>query len=272
MTFKRPPVVETVLGIQFERLSGLTNAHLGAFWHTRQASWPQVNDAPPLEEQFETFGEQSAWARALRLRLTQSPSARVQMRNETGDRMVQIQNCRLDYNWIARPQQDYPRYRTVRPEFDELLQAFAQFVGEHALGTLSPTQWEVTYVNHILKGTAWNEPQDWPEVIRSLPAMTSAPPETRLEGFGAHWHYEIEPRRGRLHVELQHAVVEQPEKREALVMKLTARGPIGEDEDPNEAIDQGLNLGHNVIVSAFRDLTSQQAHDYWNMENQYAER
>ncbi|MFW6155114.1 MAG: TIGR04255 family protein [Planctomycetota bacterium] len=271
VAFKRPPVVETVLGIQFERLRGLTNAHLGAFWQSMQAAWPRVNDAPPLEEQFETFGERGAWARALRLKLTQSPSARVQMRNERGDRMVQVQNCRLDYNWIARPEQAYPRYRTVRPEFDESLEAFRQFVSKYSLGALTPNQWEVAYVNHILKGTVWNDPQDWPEVLRSLPGLAAGPQRTKLESFGGHWHYEIEPQVGRLHVEIQHSVVEEPAKEEALVMKLTARGPIDAKEDPNGAIDRGLNLGHDVIVSAFRDVTSPQAHQYWNRENQYAQ-
>lgn len=267
VTFRYPPVVETVLGVQFERLRGLTNAHLGAFWERRKKTWPHANDAPPLDEQFETFGKQAGWNRAIKLKLTQAPSSRLQIRNAAGDRMVQLQNCRLDYNWIGQPGEEYPRYRTVRPEFDQVLIKFRELVAEHELGVLVPNQWEVTYVNHMPRGTVWRDPQDWPAIFRSLPGLAVVPEGTDLEGFGAHWHFEIRPQRGRLHVELQHAYVEAPERREVLAMKLTARGPTRKEGDVVAAIDEGLNLGHEVIVTSFEELTSRQAHGYWNREN-----
>lgn len=266
VTFKHPPVVETVLGVQFQRLQGLTNAHLGAFWQERRADWPRIDDAPPLEEQFEAFGKQLGWNRAVHLKLTQAPSARVQMRNAEGDRMVQLQNCRLDYNWIG-PEQAYPRYRTVRPEFDRVLGEFRNLIAEHSLGELVPTQWEVTYVNQMPRGGLWNEPEEWTDLFTGLPGLATTPEGMKLEGFGGHWHFEIEPQRGRLHVELQQAFIGGcDEKQEVLVMRLTARGPLQNDQEPVTTIDAGLNLGHDTIVTSFRDLTSRRAHDYWNRE------
>jgi len=259
-------VVETVLGIQFERLPGLTNAHLGAFWERTRSDWPHVSDAPPLDEQFETFGRQPAWNRAIHLRLTQAPAARLQMKNATGDRMVQLQNCRLDYNWIGLPDCEYPRYRIVRPEFDSVLGDFAALVADRGLGALVPTQWEVTYVNHMPKGSVWEGPEEWPLVFRSLPGLAAVPAGMRLEGFGGHWHFEIKPQRGRLHVELQHAFVGGAEKVEALVMKLTARGPVDAQERSIAAASECLDLGHDAIVTAFEQLTSERAHEYWNRQ------
>ena len=32
--YEHPPVVETVIGVQFDSLPELRNAHLGAFWKT----------------------------------------------------------------------------------------------------------------------------------------------------------------------------------------------------------------------------------------------
>lgn len=270
VTFKNPPVVETVLGIQFERLPGLTNAHLGAFWQQRKSEWPQISDAPPLEEQFEAFGKQPEWHRAIHLKITQAPSARLQMRNAAGDRMIQLQNCRLDYNWIGQHGQEYPRYRTVRPEFNDVLTDFDKLVAEHNLGDLVPNQWEITYVNHIPKGEVWSEPGEWANLF-NLSGLAVVPEGLRFEGFGGHWHFEIEPQRGRLHVAVRHAFIGNTEKKEALVMNLTARGPIAKNQDTITAIDEGLNLGHDMIVKSFRDLTSQQAHDYWNRENHDAD-
>ena len=121
VSFERPPVVETVLGVQFAKLPNFSNAHLGAFWASLGADWPHVKDVPPLEEQFETFGESSVWASQMRLKLTQSPAVRFQISNAAEDRMVQIQNGRLDYNWLSQSGSNYPRYKNVRPDFDNTL-------------------------------------------------------------------------------------------------------------------------------------------------------
>ena len=51
-----PPVVETILGVQFDPLASWRNAHLGVFWKTLNTDdWPNVSDAPPLQPQFERF-------------------------------------------------------------------------------------------------------------------------------------------------------------------------------------------------------------------------
>jgi len=59
--FERPPVNETVLGVQFDPLPRLSSAHLGAFWASLGTDWPVVNDAPELEQQFERFGKGEQW-------------------------------------------------------------------------------------------------------------------------------------------------------------------------------------------------------------------
>ena len=68
--YNDPPVVETVLGVQFDRLPGFKNAHLGAFWKTLNAAeWPVVQDAPPLAPQFERFDKSVRWAKGVQLQL-----------------------------------------------------------------------------------------------------------------------------------------------------------------------------------------------------------
>ncbi|HDY66122.1 MAG TPA: TIGR04255 family protein [Phycisphaerae bacterium] len=265
ISFKNPPVVETILSIQFERLRGLKSVHLGAFWQQRKGEWPQISDAPLLDEKFETFGKQPAWNRAIQLRLTQEPNARIQMRNIRGDRMIQLQNCRVDYNWIGKPGKPYPRYKKVRLEFDDVLGDFMKMIKEDKLGEVVPNQWEVTYVNYIPKETIWTNAEEWPTIFNSLPGLAVTPTGTRFEGCGGHWHFEIEPKRGRLHVELQHAYVGAEEKKETLVLKLTARGPIDKEKDSKISIDEGLNLGHDIIVQSFFDITSKPAHEYWKV-------
>ncbi len=267
VSFNRPPVIETVLGVQFERLPGLTNAHLGAFWASIKEDWPRITDAPRLDDQFEEFGKRIHWAHGIKLQVSQQILARVQIKNEAEDRMIQIQNCRLDYNWLGhRKRKEYPRYSKIKPEFEQALKQFRNFITETGMGELVPNQWEITYVNHVPKGTVWETPEEWGKVFRSLPGLAVVPGGTQLEGLGGYWHFEIIPQRGRLHVELKHGYLSSSEHEEVLIMKLTARGPIDSSDDPDAGIDKGLNLGHETIVTSFRDLTSPESHEYWNRE------
>src|ERR1035437_8819995 len=101
-SFKKPPVIETAISVQFKSVDGLTNAHLGLFWdrHLREA-YPKVVDAELITPQTEVFGENIR--RRLRLpsfRIGPSEAAmRLQMISEDDQTMVQIQNGRLVFTW-----------------------------------------------------------------------------------------------------------------------------------------------------------------------------
>lgn len=261
--FERPPVVETVVGVQFAQVQGLTTSHLCAFWKALGDEWPTIDFKPPMDDQYETFGEKT-WAHA-QLKFTPMTIPRLQIKYKTGDRMIQVQNTRFLYNWLGLGSGKYPRYHTAtRPQFDKEWAGFQQFLSERGLGALSPSQWETTYVNHLPKGTVWEEPQDWCELFCGLPGVGAIRKGDglSLESAGGQWHFEIEPQRGRLHVELQHGRVDASGK-EVLTMKLTARGAIVSDGDSAMDLETGLDLAHITIVEAFRDLTSNTARQYW---------
>lgn len=266
-SFRKPPVIEAVLGVQFHPLPGLTNGHLGAFWKHLQAAaqsdgerWDCPSDASTIEPAFERFEEERSWSRPpATLRLTQDPSCRLQIRNTTADAMVQVQNGRLHYNWIGRGGQDYPRYGFVRPAFDQVYAGFRQFLSGENLGPISPNQWEVTYVNHIPRGSVWNDPTDWAKLFNGLIGSARRITEVRLESLAGAWHFEIPEKRGRLHVDLKHAKLTDTVTNEVLRLTLTARGPI----DQKACLSEGLDLGRRVIVLTFWDITSKEAHDFW---------
>jgi uncharacterized protein (TIGR04255 family) len=275
-TFRKPPVVETVLGVQFDPLPKFQNAHLGAFWRhllvravgagdSDAHRWINVNDAPPIEPAYERFEDERNWGPELTLRLTADVACRLQIRNADGSAMVQVQNGRLHYNWIGQAGEQYRRYAIVRPVFDMIYGEFLQFVQSEALGDVRPNQWEVTYVNHIPKGTVWGDPSDWPKLFVGLPGVWAAPSSVQLESVGGSWHFEIPPQRGRLHVDLKHAKTQQTAPQEILRLTLTARGPIGKEGGMKLA--EGLDLGRRAIVLTFREITSSQAHAYWKLES-----
>jgi uncharacterized protein (TIGR04255 family) len=251
--------------VQFDPLPKLTNAHLGAFWTGLGANWLQVSDAPPLEPQFEKFGDSGSWSRVgVRLTLAQVAPTRVQIRNADGDRMIQIQNGRLHFNWLGQGCTAYPRYEAVRKDFDETLAQFKEFLAREGLGELRPNQWEVTYVNQFPKNTVWKSPDDW-RFFRPLQSIQGLNQSVQLESFGGEWHFEISPQRGRLHVKWQHGCQSDPMEQELIVLTLTARGPLPATAEAKGTLGEGLDLGHATIVRTFRDLMTDEANSYWGL-------
>jgi uncharacterized protein (TIGR04255 family) len=239
------------------------NAHLGAFWKSLEGDWNTVEDAPSLEPQLESFKEVPEWG-AIKFRLTRDISSRLQIRNTEKDRMIQVQNGRLHVNWLGHDGGEYPRYAKVRGLFDSAFNWFSKYVRDAGLGEIRPNQWEVTYVNRIQKGTVWNSPDDWSfyRPLRTLDGLESI----KLESVSGEWHFQILDRRGRLHAQFQHVRNPDDSTADAIVLNLTARGSVGSTE--NElSLDHGLDLGHEIIVTNFRHLMSDQANLYWGLQN-----
>ncbi|MBI4716804.1 MAG: hypothetical protein HY763_03290 [Planctomycetes bacterium] len=270
-SFRHPPVVETVLGVQFARIDGFTNAHLGAFWkylvnelEGGPRDWLRTSDAPPLPDTFETFGASDKWTAALAASVAQSDAPRrLQIRNATNDRMIQVQSTRLHYNWVGTAGDTYPRYTRIRPEFDRVLSSFGAYLRGESLGELRANQWEVTYVNHIPKGSVWDNPGDWSGLFPTLPGPAASISTASFESFGGQWHYEICPKLGRLHVDIRHGRRNTVKQEELLVMTLTARGPV----DESVPLNRGLELGHETIVRSFAELTAPEAHAVWEINH-----
>jgi uncharacterized protein (TIGR04255 family) len=262
-SYDKPPVVETVMGIQFEPILGFTNGHLGLFWARLggRKEWPTAKDVPPLGQEFERFGDEQEWAplETIKFGVSGVPTSRLQLRKSSRDRMIQIQNGKLIYNWIGTEGAEYARYEKVRPEFDAIRKSFEEFLADQELHPMTPNQWEVTYVNHMPKGTVWNDASDWNKVLtfHAVPPMSMN--KCRLEDLGGQWSYEIEPRQGRLHMQLRHGW--HLKRVEMLMLNLTARGPFKESD-----VDAGLNLGHEIIVKTFTELASPEARKYWGQE------
>src|SRR5205807_662628 len=94
----------------------------------------------------------------LQLETTPLP-ARFWFMNEARTTLVQVQQDRFVQNWRrGRPDERYPRYRTLLPSFVEHFRAFADFVAAEKVGEIIPNACEVTYVNPLPRGHGWERP------------------------------------------------------------------------------------------------------------------
>ncbi|MEX2315705.1 MAG: TIGR04255 family protein [Pirellulales bacterium] len=261
--YRNPPVVETVLSVQYKPLSKLGAGQLGAYWKELGADWPIVADVPAIDPTFERFEPANVWEPSAFVKLSSKMDVRLQIRNKSKDRMIQIQNGRFFYNWLGTPGSEYPSYDLVRPEFDEQWDKFCEFVASQTSeNEVQPNLWEVLYVNHMPRGTVWNELSDLPRVLTFLRNPQIDGLNLTLDGIGGEWRFEIGSRRGRLYLKLGMTMKENDTP--CAVLTLTARGPIGSG---TQSLDQGLETGHKTITDSFDRLTSKDAQKYWASEH-----
>src|SRR5206468_1644356 len=125
-------------------------------------------------------------------------------------------------------------------------------------------QWEMIYVDHIPRGNLWQTPADWPNVLPGILGQVLGFEDSRFESLSGEWHFEIEPRKGRLHIAIQHGLLGPGKNSEILLVQMTARGPVL--DQPGWDFDAGFTVGHEAIIRAFTGMTAPKAHRAWGVE------
>lgn len=261
--FANPPIIELVLGAQFSPLTKLTTGHFGLFWNELGNDWTEPGDGPLIEDQFELF-DRPRWRAPIAVQLRLEPlrlPGRFTIGHRDKDRLLQIQASRFHLNWRRR-EGFYPSYKKLIAEFEEMFSRFAAFAAKTGLGEPALNQWELTYIDTFPQGEYWNTPIDWATFLPGLfgPLFSTDGLGIGLENREAQWSYEIQPKRGRLHVAAGPGRAGE-DKRDSLLLHMTARGPIG--KGGAETLRDGLDLGHAAAVGAFLRVTSEEAKKRW---------
>ena len=258
--FENPPVIETVLSVQFEPLAAIRTAHLGLLWEKFREGFPKTEERPPLDPVVEQFGEIKRARLGLRLEAYEAPPVpRMWFVNAQGSEMIQIQTDRFIKNWRKEGEAEkYPRYERVRGSFERDFAIFQKFLAENQLGAAHVNQCEVTYVNHIVSGEGWDSFGDLERVFTFWKspkvAIPGAAEDLRCSGRFVIPGVGGKPV-GRLHVDLQRAL-RTSDNKPMYVFQLTARGQVG---DSFEFFD----LGREWIVRSFAVLTTPHMHAVW---------
>jgi len=262
--FRKPPVAETALSLQFEAISGLTSAHLGVLWERFRQDLPLIEEHSPLPPVFEKFEPPSPSQVEVMIE-EKPPLPRVWFLNESKTELIQMQSNRFIHNWRKMEGlEPYPRYEPIREKFRGEVAALEAFLRDENLGALAVNQCEVTYVNHIEPAGVWERPGQLEKVFSMWSGLQNASFLPNPEDAGLHMRFVIpnetgEPI-GRLHV-VVHPAWKKTDNSPILALNLTARGvPIGGGID---AAFSFFDLARRWIVKGFADLTTPEMHRVW---------
>jgi uncharacterized protein (TIGR04255 family) len=261
--FANPPIIELVLGAQFSPLTKFTAGHFGLFWKELGNDWTDPGDGPLLEDQFELF-DHPRWRTPTTVQLRLEPlrlPGRFTLGHKNKDRLLQIQANRFHLNW-RKSEGFYPSYKRLITEFEDMFACFAAFAERASLGELALNQWELTYIDAFPQDEYWNTPADWATFLPGLfgQLFPTDGLGLLLENRVAEWSYEIQPKRGRLHIAAAPGRAGE-DKRDALLLQTTARGPAG--KGGAETLRAGLDLGHDAAFGAFLRIASDEAKKRW---------
>ena len=253
-SFDKPPVVEVVMGVQFEPLETMLAPHFGLFWECVRDEYPICRDAPPIVPQIEELGQPGALKRANLQIVSRPPLPRIFFEHSNGEWLIQLQPDRFLHNWRAASATGiYPRYRAVRSQFSSQWSRFQSFIADSDLGDLKINQLEMTYMNHI--GPL---PDDlhFGDVFPDLQWRSSERNLKQPESLNVAYSFASDDNVNRLRANIKPA--SHSDKGKILVFDLTVRGtPDGDD------FENWFDKSRDWIVTAFADLTSDRWHKIW---------
>jgi uncharacterized protein (TIGR04255 family) len=264
--FKKPPVVEVAISLQFAPVLKFRTIHAGLLWQHFQDEFPSVEEQGALNPQFETFGPARTVVQQMpQLQLFSTyPVPRYWFIGIDGSELFQIQQDRVVYNWRkVKPDSVYPHYEALREKFELYIGRVEKFFHESNLGEIKPNQGELTYVNQI-DILEQHSDGNFRKIFNNWNAgdFASELGEIEDESFQLRClleHPAGHPE-GRLYISANRGFV-LADSRPVINLTLVARG-----KPRNESLEGGLSFldaGRSAIVKSFTAITRKEMHAEW---------
>lgn len=272
ITFEDPPVNEVALALQFDRavidleVLGLLAGKLKSDFPIQQPQTP----VPPMEEPVDPQGGQQFQVQFG----VPGSLPRTWFLSVDGHQLVQVQSDRIVVNWRRLGgEQPYPRYTSLR---DLLVRVLGQLGDAQGTAGMEPAPvnfCELVYINEIaVPGVEPGQPHpDLARVIALLERLRGRQflPQAEDAQLQARWRIPAVqlPQGapvGRLYLGIGpgwRADTQLP----VYAMNLTARLVPPPATDLASGLEI-LDIGHDWIVRAFADLTTEEMHRLWHVK------
>jgi uncharacterized protein (TIGR04255 family) len=272
VTFASPPVNEVYLSVQFSTPVADEAVALADFWPLVREEFPQLQRQPPLprlEERFDAVPTPQVLQFPVPFPLGGGPQ-RYWFISADSTRLIQLQPDRLWFNWRRTRETDvYPRYQTLRHEFAGLFSTFLSVLPEDRRAGAAIDMCELGYINHIDARGELNPNSHLPlhrilEFIGEPPTEALSPVEDVQVQLRSVLRGHDRSPLGRMYLNASPAF-RAADRMPIYLLELTVRiKPTGATtEDALAALDQG----HELVVAAFRDVTTEEFHRVWGLED-----
>ena len=254
--YRRPPLVEVVLGVQFEKLKEWNSLDACGIRDVFRSEFPNYEEHPPLEPRFETFGGLRPTAPKLSLKLApQVIKPRLWLTSSDGSHLVQIQDDRFVLNWRRTDDAEYPHFEGILPHFERCLKDFEGYSVQKFKKPLAITQCDLTYVNIV----ETNEFSEGAKYLKLAPAFVD-----ELESLKSTYSTVIKDTGGESYARLRGdlaTVFFEDGNRSGFQLDLSVMG--SPKNETLEAATSFLCEAREKIVYEFEKLTTPQAQESW---------
>lgn len=260
VSFEHPPVQEIAFAVQL--VESLTLEAMADIGRALSASFPVRQLLPPLPRMVAPVtGQQFSFFGTVGVQLP-----RFWFVSEDGLRLVQVQEDRVAFNW-RRLGRDvpYPRYGTLRTEFEQILAELAEVVPDLRDERLAADYCELTYVNELAATEPRRRRPALEAVLRIAQALAAPEflPEAEDDAqWTGSWTIvdEAGAAAGRLTASAHPGLRQQDQQP---IYLLTISGALPGQICGTGAVFDRLDLAHEWIVRGFADLTTKDMHDQW---------
>lgn len=254
--YASPPLDEVVIGVQFAPPLNYSSVLSKDVWELFKKDYPNVQELPPLDPMFETFGGSNSQP-SMRFQFGTAPlHNRLWFVSSEQNRLIQFQQDRFLLNWRRRPKGDeYPRFECIAESFETALASLRDFFSTSLGMRLDINQAEVSYIN-VIPVESYSRIGDWLRFLRME--------NIDLEAATLNFTEVVNNQDGRPYARLFHelqSVASVDGKVKAYSLTFTFRGtPAGGE------IAEAMNFVHHGrerIVSRFGELASDNANVLW---------
>ncbi len=258
--FDLPPVAEVSLNLQVDGLTAYNTLHAASFAGAVRPQYPRIEEHAALQPAFETFGAGDGLIADLQIEMIAAPlQPRYFFISPDGNELLQLQRDRIGYNWRKfGDQATYPRYPHIKAEFARQLEHYQTWLATEKLGTPTPVQCEISYVNRIALVDSNGSPSGLSQLLPCLSGLSGQTENGALQ-FRRQLIDEQDELVGRMHFVLRYGTDDVGDRHAHMVYQVRGRPSRARFEDCIDFLDSGREL----IVSTFADMTSPTAHQLW---------
>lgn len=254
--YSNPPLSEVVLGVQFQPPVNYQQIYAHNVWQLYSNDYPNVQEMPPLQPSFETFGISSFTLMPPFNFVSGAMHNRFWFVNQNTDELIQFQNDRLLHNWrkVTSVDKPYPRFEVMCSKLQKELVSLQGYFSTLSSQSLNINQCEISYINDLY----YDESSSFTTWFTFADLANKS-----IEDFNFTFRELVKNEKnepvGRLIVEVLTAM--NLENKKFVRFTLTVKGVP--DTNTIDSAVKFLTIGRNIIVNKFTELTSQDAHKIW---------